>query len=356
MKTAYIGVDEGKGIEEFRKWLESQGYVVYDGEPDLYEDYSIVVINLPFDIPYNEESLFESFKGKQAYTLLKAIKNYRESLPVCDPEDYEKIVKSHELCGDVPLQDRRKLAVKALLHLLSFFARVHSRMAELFAMLDFEHRIYKVVDRVFMGETVEEILVDSLSPICNVVSVRGFPIYLSIFNEIPPGSFITMRGNIPEDAGFDLSKVSEGEILIYKGKIEKKPRFDIVIAEDGPKGIVKSKPMSEDTFMIGSSGIFLKWERTFENMEDLERLAHAFISFSPVPTAAVFTKDEGLVHIRRDFKPSEDLLELPSGDLLAVNFELLKKPSGEYRTIVAPSISKAVRDCLKSSKLVLRRF
>ncbi len=356
MRSAYISVSDDTGIGDFRRWLESQGFTVYEGDPDLEEDYNVVVVNLPFDVPYSERPLLESFRGKQAYTLLKAVQNYRESIPISDPEDYERIIKAFETCGDVPLHDRRKLAVKALLHLLSFFARIHSRMAELFAMLDFEHRIYEVVDRIFMGETVEEVLLDSLSPIHNVVPVRNLPIYLSIFNEIPSGSYVVLKRNTPIDAGYDLESAKSGDVLVYKGKFHGRSGYDIVVAEDGPEGIVKVRSTSEDVFMIGSSGIFLKWERTFEKMTDLERLAHAFVAFSPTPTSSVFNENEGLVAFKRDFEESPDLLDVPSGDVLALNFELSECPRESYSSIVVPSVSEVVRGCLRSSRLVLRRF
>ncbi|HHD73146.1 MAG TPA: phosphoribosylaminoimidazolecarboxamide formyltransferase, partial [Epsilonproteobacteria bacterium] len=59
--------------------------------------------------------------------------NYRDVIPVVDPEDYNTIIDSIEECGDFPLHNRRKLSLKAFYSCSKYDSNIHKVFSELFA-------------------------------------------------------------------------------------------------------------------------------------------------------------------------------------------------------------------------------
>ncbi|ABR31390.1 IMP cyclohydrolase [Thermosipho melanesiensis] len=102
----------------------------------------MVVVNLyPFEKvakeTRNEETLIENIDIGGVSLLRAAAKNYRDVVVISDPEDYEKVIRSLEECGDVPLQKRRIFALKAFYRTMKYDAEIHSVLSELFASENF---------------------------------------------------------------------------------------------------------------------------------------------------------------------------------------------------------------------------
>ncbi|MBB6062976.1 phosphoribosylaminoimidazolecarboxamide formyltransferase/IMP cyclohydrolase [Thermosipho japonicus] len=103
----------------------------------------MVVVNLyPFELvakeTRNEEKLIENIDIGGVALLRAAAKNYRDVIVISDPEDYDKVLKSLEECGDVILHQRRILALKAFYRTMKYDAEIHSVLSELFASNNFE--------------------------------------------------------------------------------------------------------------------------------------------------------------------------------------------------------------------------
>lgn len=103
----------------------------------------MVVVNLsPFDEvakkSRNEQKLIDYIDIGGVALLRAAAKNYRDVIVVSDPDDYEKVIKSLDDCGDVTLHMRRIFALKAFYRTMKYDAEIHSVLSELFASMDFE--------------------------------------------------------------------------------------------------------------------------------------------------------------------------------------------------------------------------
>lgn len=103
----------------------------------------LVVVNLsPFEEiaknTRNEEKLIEYIDIGGVALLRAAAKNYRDVVVLTDPDDYEKVIKSLDECGDVTLHMRRIFALKAFYRTMKYDAEIHSVLSELFASKEFE--------------------------------------------------------------------------------------------------------------------------------------------------------------------------------------------------------------------------
>jgi len=83
--------------------------------------------------------------------LRAAAKNYKDVVPVVDPEDYESIIDSIEDCGDVPLHTRRKLSLKAFYNTSKYDSNVHKIFSELFASEKYEHEFFEILGTLRYG-------------------------------------------------------------------------------------------------------------------------------------------------------------------------------------------------------------
>ena len=97
----------------------------------------MVVINFrPFlkvaERTMDENELLENLDVGGLALLQASVKNYRDVVVVCDPEDYRIIMDSLEQCGDIPLQLRRRLVLKALKMLVDYEKKIYEVLKELF--------------------------------------------------------------------------------------------------------------------------------------------------------------------------------------------------------------------------------
>lgn len=121
---------------------------VEDLEKGGIEPIDMVVVNLyPFDEVQrhtrDEDVLIENIDIGGVALLRAAAKNHRNVVVVCDPSDYGKILGFLDSCGDVPLHDRRMLALKAFYHTMRYDATIHRVLSELFASEKFEHLTFE---------------------------------------------------------------------------------------------------------------------------------------------------------------------------------------------------------------------
>ncbi len=116
-------------------------------------EFDMMVIEIPS--PSNlrdEEILLNSIETDRSDLVKFCVKNYREIVPVVDREGLERVIHHIEECGDVPLQERRKLSLKALLKLIDYYTKIHSMLSEVYASEKFEHLILEKIDDLLYGE------------------------------------------------------------------------------------------------------------------------------------------------------------------------------------------------------------
>ena len=91
----------------------------------------------------------ESWKYSVIYS---CVKNYRNSIVLVDPDDFKLVIESLNECGDITLQDRRLLSLKALYRLLRIGSLTHKELSELFATEKFETLILEEIIPLRYGE------------------------------------------------------------------------------------------------------------------------------------------------------------------------------------------------------------
>ncbi|MGC8902368.1 MAG: IMP cyclohydrolase [Fervidobacterium sp.] len=174
------------------------------------EPIDLVVVNLyPFDEVQkktrDEDVLIENIDIGGVALLRAAAKNHRNVVVVCDPSDYDKVIKSIDSCGDVQLHDRRMFALKAFYHTMKYDATIHRVLSELFASEKFEHMTfekfmnpqfdYEVLDKV--GERFIKL---SKYTDTSIAIITG-----AILNFINKNLLVGFTGNLPSSV-VDLEK------------------------------------------------------------------------------------------------------------------------------------------------------
>ncbi|HOB15978.1 MAG TPA: hypothetical protein PK894_04035 [Defluviitoga sp.] len=116
----------------------------------------MVIVNFPsfeeiVQSTRNEETLL-NFVDIGGFTLVRAAaKNYRDVVPLVDPKDYDTVLENLEECGDVPLQLRRKLALKVFFSTSKYDATIHKVFSELFASEKFDHEFFEILGELRFG-------------------------------------------------------------------------------------------------------------------------------------------------------------------------------------------------------------
>jgi len=127
------------------------------GESD-FKGIDLVVLEMPGENQKLEESyILNSIEPWKIAAVYSCVKNYRNSVIVIDPDDFDKIIESLEECGDVTLQDRRMFSLKALYRLLRYNSSIHREMSELFASEKFETLILEEKSSLRYGENPQQL-------------------------------------------------------------------------------------------------------------------------------------------------------------------------------------------------------
>lgn len=175
---------------------------VKDLQDNLIESIDMVVVNLyPFDEVQkrtrDEDTLIENIDIGGVALLRASAKNHRNVVVVCDPTDYDKIISSIDLCGDVPLHDRRILALKAFYYTMKYDSTIHKVLSELFASEKFEHMTfekfaipqskYEILDKV--GERF--LTLSKHTPYSLGILTGAIALYIN------PKLAVSLTGNLP---------------------------------------------------------------------------------------------------------------------------------------------------------------
>jgi len=117
----------------------------------------MIVVNLcPFrefsKKTFDEFELIDKIDIGGINIIRSAAKNYRDVLPIVDPEDYDKIIKSFDSCGDIPLQTRRKFALKAFYSTMKYEESIHEALSFLFAEEKYKHLTLEKLEEFKYGD------------------------------------------------------------------------------------------------------------------------------------------------------------------------------------------------------------
>ncbi len=117
----------------------------------------MIVVNLcPFrefsKRTFDEFELIDKIDIGGINIIRSAAKNYRDVLPIVDPEDYEKVIKSFDSCGDIPLQNRRKFALKAFYSTMKYEESIHEALSFLFAEEKYKHLTLEKLEEFKYGD------------------------------------------------------------------------------------------------------------------------------------------------------------------------------------------------------------
>ncbi len=100
----------------------------------------------------DENSILNGVESWKYSVVYSCMKNYRNSIVLVDPDDFELVIESLNECGDITLQDRRLLSLKALYRLLRVGSLTHKELSELFATEKFETLILEEIIPLRYGE------------------------------------------------------------------------------------------------------------------------------------------------------------------------------------------------------------
>ncbi len=347
----YIDVSDERKIELIKKWAKESDFEIVKQPP-----YDVVVVNFRPELPLSIYRLFTSVNCDALGALMHAILNHEDVLPLCDPEDYEEAIDYFEKAGDVPMSERRRLALKAMFHIISHFSKFHQRMGELFGMADFQHKTFQVVDSEYGNGYIIEAVTERPGRTRGNLLYPLLPIYLSVLNMIPEESFVVFVKGVPIYASLDPTELTffrKGEVVVYRGDWNfEDERF---VVASGGKADVLHLPSEEDELLYGTSSFSQRISREVQGLDDVERLAVAVISISPVLSAYLFD-DKRTIKVSASIEKNPDLNDMGWGKILAISFPLEDpKACSKYERIIATQAPKEVKKVC-GRKLLLRRF
>ncbi|HEU24258.1 MAG: hypothetical protein C0176_01545 [Mesoaciditoga sp.] len=144
-------------IDDFKNIFDLNIEIKKSGGSD-FQGIDLVVLELNTANQRLEENyILNSIEEWKISAIYSCVKNYRNSVIVLDPDDFDKIIESLEECGDITLQDRRMLSLKALYRVLRYTSLIHKEMSELFASEKFETLILEEKTPLRYGENPQQL-------------------------------------------------------------------------------------------------------------------------------------------------------------------------------------------------------
>ena len=285
---------------------------------------NVVVVELgcpPF--AGNEYEQLNVLDPEHVELLLWAVKNYREVVPVVELGDLRAVFEETKKSGDVPLQIRRRLALKALHKVIQHLSTIQRRLSDVFFVKDWVsltlERIGNVGSFVLFSEKNSWGVPPELS-----VDVALVVHYLSL---LPEGACVFVKKWIPVYASIDGS-FPEGRdgVLGLKGEYRKDEGYKFVVAKKIPEGVPGLEIQDFQTLEWGMLALGSSLALVKEVAQERD-FATAMASH-PVLNTAVLVREGRLISSFTHFdeeRVKTDLLERMGGFdgvEVAFNFEL----------------------------------
>ncbi len=185
----------------------------------------------------SEDLILDSIEPWKYSVIYSGIKNYRNSVILVDPDDFDRVIESLNDCGDITLQDRRLLSLKALYRLLRIGSTTHKELSELFAAEKFETLILEEITPLRYGENPHQ-----FAYIAKIAKENAF------FDFIDEDTLASMSYNNLIDlhlAIFALKNLGKNFVVhVHHGTIVnvRKKEFDF----SGARGVVVADFVNED--------------------------------------------------------------------------------------------------------------
>lgn len=139
-------------VEDFNDLFDLNSEILKAGGAD-FKGIDLVAIDLGENpTKLNEERILSDIEPWKYAVIYSAVKNYRNSIVLVDSDDFERVIESIDECGDVTLQDRRMLSLKAMYRLLRINSLTHKELSEVFAAEKFETVILEEIVPLRYGE------------------------------------------------------------------------------------------------------------------------------------------------------------------------------------------------------------
>ena len=137
---------------DFEDLFDLNGEILKAGGSD-FDGLDLVAIELSErPTKLDENYILTSVEVWKYSIVYSAMKNYRNCVIIVDSDDFKHVIDSIDECGDVTLQDRRMLALKAMYRLLRINSLTHRELSELFAAEKFETLILEEITPLRYGE------------------------------------------------------------------------------------------------------------------------------------------------------------------------------------------------------------
>ena len=219
----------------------------------LGEEYEILLPqeqSQDFDILYvkwkelpsekRENEVLSTIDENAIKLFFETIKDYRERVVVTDPDGLRLALSEIERTGDVSLQTRRFLLLKALAHFLSFQSRILKDLSDLFFIKEWESFVLERIQEENSG-----VVVKRLPSKISVEKALDVSLVVHFLRYLPHGACILVKDRIVVYASSkgDLPNMSGG-VLGYKGIFSGERKYDFVVAEDF-EGNVEGVKLSE---------------------------------------------------------------------------------------------------------------
>ncbi|MCX7654762.1 MAG: IMP cyclohydrolase [Fervidobacterium sp.] len=316
-------------------------------ETNQIDPIDMVVVNLyPFDEVQkktrDEDILIENIDIGGVALLRAAAKNHRNVVVICDPADYNKVIKSLDLCGDVQLHDRRMFALKAFYHTMKYDATIHRVLSELFASEKFDHMTferfispqfdYEVLDKV--GERFVKLSKYAHNSLAIIIG--------AIINYLNPNIIVGLSGNLPTSL-VDLKK-SGNRICELSGEIVALRKLTNDLARKLKESTFSTVAYNEieDEELIKE---ILKNKELvrYNYLEPKEKIALAFFIENIMLRKQIdlleFQEDEKLIFFLLQIMPKYSVIAITEDGYFVINVDL-RKPIDALEKTLNESIAK----------------
>ena len=294
-----------------------------DARGCLSEKPNVVVIELERPSPEgNEYEQLVALEPDQVMLLLWAIKNHREVVPVVELKDLETVLEEVKKSGDVPLQLRRRFALKALHRVIQLLSSIERRLSDVFFIKDWESLALKKLGNLGNYSLFSEEEGWNVPPEFSI-DVALTVHYLSL---LPEGSSVFVREWAPIHAAVDGSLPEDKDgVLGLKGEYRKDEGYKFVVARKIPEGVQGLEIQNFKALERGmlAFGHFLLLREVVQENDFAAALA-----CHPVFNSAVLVREGRLISSFTHFdeeRVKTDLLERMEGFdgvEVAFNFEL----------------------------------
>lgn len=247
----------------------------------------------------NEESLLDYIDIGGFSLLRAAAKNYKDVVSLVDPKDYQLVMDNLEDCGDVPLQLRRKLALKVFFSTSKYDANIHKTFSELFAAEKFDHEFFEILGNLRYGSNpMQE---------ATLMKFLGEDSFIDFLENMTFHKKPTLRILKDIKILFKLASLSEDEFLGFAKKgvfvfgyltptSEEKEKFVKTIREL-KGGVIYTDDINVIKDLKDSKHDALLFSKNFNNREEL-------ISYKPM----VFKINKQILNLNEEYIIDGDLL------------------------------------------------